>query len=583
MKLLLRIAKEAKKYRLLFAISITSTILLTIVNLIAPRLLSEMTKIVSNGIIEEGFHQIIQLTMILFLLYLSRILFRFLSNYIAHVAAWKLVQQLRENLYNKLQSFSIGYYHDKQTGDLMSRVISDTETFELLYAHILPETITNIITLVGVTIILLVINTKLALLTCIPIPFILYSGYIFTTKVRPNFRKMQKSRGELSAVLQDNFSGMHEIQAFSTQERASAQISEKAGILTTSLLHALKLSGIFHPSVEFLTSLGTIIVGGFGGYFALHDGMPVSDIVAFLLYLSLFYAPITNIAQLLEHVQQSLAGAERVIEVLDTPQNITDAEDAIEMTNVNGDLSFEHVSFGYSDETLVLDDISFDVKAGQMIALVGATGVGKTTLTQLVGRFYDPLSGVIRLDGKDLKTLTQKSLHKQIGMVLQDTFLFNGTIAENIAFANPEAAMEKIIEAARIAHIHEDIMEMADGYETKVGERGTRLSGGQKQRIAIARAVLCNTPILILDEATASVDVQTESKIQQAINDLSGKKTIFAIAHRLSTVKKADIILVFKEGKIVQRGTHESLIKEEGLYRTMCQVQEEGAKLMLNA
>ena len=579
MKLLWRIAKEAKKYQHLLIIAILSTIALTAVNLIAPRYLSKMVSIVAGGMTADGLKRIYQLTAILFGLYASRILFRFLASYLAHKAAWVLVQEIRIKVYNKLQSFSIGYFYNKQTGDLMSRVITDTETFEQLYSHIVPESITNALTVVGVTVILLTINWKLALLTSIPIPFILLSAWIFIKKVRPNFQKMQMARGELSAQLLDNFSGMHETQAFGQQERATAQVTEKANKVTTSLLYALKVSGIFHPSVEFLTALGTVIVVGFGGYFAFIGTINVADIVAFLLYLSLFYAPITNVAQLLESAQQAIAGAERVLEILDTPQPVADAKDAVAIKDVKGQLEFEHVSFSYSGNTKVLDDISFKVEPGQMIAFVGATGVGKTTLTQLISRFYDPTAGRILLDGRDIRTITQESLHRNIAMVFQDTFLFNGTIGENIAFAQPDASQAQIEQAARVARIHDDIMEMPDKYKTRVGERGMRLSGGQKQRVAIARAVICNAPVLILDEATASVDVETEAYIQEAIFDLSGTKTIFAIAHRLSTVRKADVILVLENGKIVQRGNHDELIAQEGIYRRMCRTQEKGAQI----
>jgi ABC-type multidrug transport system fused ATPase/permease subunit len=579
MKILWRLAKEAKKYRSLLIISILSTIALTAVNLIAPRLLSNIVSIISSGMTTEGLKHIFQITAILLGLYASRILFRFLANYLAHKAAWVLVQELRIKVYNKLQSFSIGYYHDKQTGDLMSRVITDTETFEQLYAHIIPETISNALTVIGVTVILLTINWKLALFTSIPIPFILLSAWIFIKKVRPNFQKTQKARGQLSAQLLDNFSGMHETQAFGQQQRATEQVSEKAKKVTTNLLYALKISGIFHPSVEFLTALGTVIVVGFGGYYAFVGSINVADIVAFLLYLTLFYAPITNVAQLIENAQQAIAGAERVVEIMDTPQPVTDTEGAVDIQDVKGYLEFEHVSFGYSDKVLVLQDISFKVDPGQMIAFVGATGVGKTTLTQLISRFYDPTGGRILLDGRDIRTITQESLHRNVAMVFQDTFLFNGTIAENIAFAMPDASQELVEQAAGVARIHDDIMEMPEKYETRVGERGTRLSGGQKQRVAIARAVLCNAPVLILDEATASVDVETEAYIQDAILELSGTKTIFAIAHRLSTVRRADIILVIEDGKIVQRGNHDALIAQEGIYRRMCRTQEKGSQL----
>ncbi|MCL2322172.1 MAG: ABC transporter ATP-binding protein/permease, partial [Oscillospiraceae bacterium] len=574
MKVLWRVAKEAVSYRGLLILAAISTLLLTGVNLFAPRLLTSMVSLVSKGLSQEGLKSIGLLTMELLGLYILKILFRFLSNYCAHKAAWNLVRNIRMMVYNTLQSFSMDYFRSKQTGDLMSRVMSDAATFELLYAHIMPETVTNAVTLIGVTVILFTINARLALMTCVPIPFILFSGWFFLKKVRPNFRVMQKSQGELSAQLQDNFSGIQEIQAFGQQKIATQKVHGKAEKFTVSMLKALRLSAVFHPSVEFLTSLGTVIVVGFGGLLAYRQQLSVSDIVAFLLYLSLFYAPITGLAQLLESAQQALAGAERVIEILDTPVNIKDRPGAESLGNVEGYIKFDHVSFSYIDLVPVLKDVCFEAKPGKMVALVGPTGVGKTTLTQLISRFYDPTEGSIYLAGKDLKDITLESLHRNISLVLQDTFLFNGTITENIAFAMPEATQEEIESAAKIARIHDDIMEMPNGYETQVGERGTKLSGGQKQRIAIARAVLWRAPILILDEATASVDVQTEAQIQQAIGEIAGTRTIIAIAHRLSTIRNADLILVFEEGRIVQRGTHETLIAEEGRYRDMWKIQE---------
>ena len=579
MKILLRMAVEARKYKWLLITSIVSTLLLTGVNLIAPRLLSRMTALVTAGLNDQGLNEIFLIAVVLFVLYLSRILFRFLSNYMAHKAAWFLVEELRMRVYNTLQSHSMEFFRKQRSGDLVSRVVTDTSQFEQLYAHIMPDAITSTLTVLGVTVILFSINAQLALLTCVPLPFIFFAGRYFIKKVRPNFRVVQRSRGDLSAQLQDNFSGIQEIQAFGQQEEAAKKAHEKAHTFTTAMLYAIRRSALFQPGVEFLNSMGTIAVVAFGGFLAYQNQLAASDIVAFLLYLTLFYAPLSNFAQLFEHIQNALASAERVIEVLDYPDQIVDKPSAKPLENPQGRLQFEHVNFSYTPEIPILSDITFDIQPGQMVALVGATGVGKTTLTQLIARFYDPTAGSIQMDGLDLRDIQLASLRQNIAMVLQDTFLFNGTIAENIAFAKPHASQEQIEHAARISRIHDDILAMTEGYQTIVGERGARLSGGQKQRIAIARAVLCEAPILILDEATASVDVQTEADIQQAIQDLTGTRTIVAIAHRLSTVRRADRILVFEEGRITQSGTHDELIAQPGLYQHMCRVQERGAQL----
>jgi len=573
MKMLWKLTKEAARYKGLYILSILATLSLTVVNLTAPKVLSAMTGVVEKGVDTAALEHIMKLACGLLVLYLLRILFRFMSNYLSHKAAWHLVGDLRNRLYGKLQTLDLGFFHDKQTGDLMSRVINDTRDFELLYAHMIPDMITNVVTFAGVLIILLTINWKLALITCCPIPLILCSGVVFAKIVRPYFTASQKSMGELNAQLQDSLSGLHEIQSFGQENYESQRIHVKNFAQVTAMLRALRASAVFHPSVEFLSSAGTILIMFFGGYLAYRGQLSVEDIVAFVLYLSLFYAPVSAMANLLENLQQSLAGAERVTLILDTPSAIQNAEDAQDLGTVNGALTFDNVSFHYSNQVPVLKNISFSCEPGMMVALVGPTGVGKTTATQLISRFYDPVEGKVLIDGKDIRHVTLESLRQNISPVLQDTFLFNGTIAENIGYAKPDAPMEEIIAAAKAANIHEDILSMPDQYETKVGERGLRLSGGQKQRISIARAILRQSPIIVLDEATASVDVQTEKQIQKAIKNLAGKKTIIAIAHRLSTIREADLILVFHEGRILERGTHEELLEKKGLYYKMHQAQ----------
>lgn len=506
--------------------------------------------------------------------YLLRALCRFLSMWQAHVAAWNFVGYLTSLCYDKLQSLSMRYYSDKQTGEIMSRMINDTRQLEVLIAHSLPDMATNVIVVAGVAVMIFRINPLLALYTLIPVPFILLLSRLFTTKVAPLFKINQEVLAGLNGHTQDNLSGMKEIQAFGKEGRESLGMKDYCRHYSFVNIRANFYNAMYHPAVEFITSIGTVIVMGAGGYFVMRGRMSTADIVGFFMYLSLFYSPLSALARLAEDIQVSRACGNRVLELLDTESEIKEDDDAKDIPTCSGDVRFDNVVFGYSGDSKVLDGISFDVKPGKMLALVGATGVGKTTIVSLLERFYDPQSGKITIDGHDIRHATLSSLRKNISIVLQDVFLFNGTVYENIAYGAENATEEEVYAAAKTACADEFIREMPEGYMTKIGERGVRLSGGQKQRIAIARAVLRKTPILVLDEATSAVDNETEAQIQKAIENLSGSHTLIVIAHRLTTIMKADDIIVLRDGKIAEEGTHDELMKKGGIYCGMCSVNQ---------
>ncbi len=580
MEYLIKLVKIARPYWKYLIMAGISTLAITGVNLLGPWLIRRLVDIITNiGQYPDARKNIINLTILITLSYIARIIFQFLASYLSHYAAWHLVAHMRSMVYDKLQQLPFRFFQERQTGQLMSRVVNDTANFEMLIAHAVPDLFTNILIIVGVAVILFAVNPTLTSLSLIPIPFLVYGSTRFAKQVLPNFREAQRALADLNAELQDNISGIREIQIFNQQMRELVKIRDRIYKHISALLNALRLSAIFHPTVSFLSSIGTVIVISVGGFMALNGKVSVGDIVGFILYLNMFYQPITALANVIENLEQALAGAERVFEILDTEPEIKEKPNPIELENVRGRVTFEDVTFSYNQGSPVLKNISFDIEPGQMVAFVGPTGVGKTTIMYLLVRFFDPDSGSIKIDGIDIRDVSLKSLHDNLSMVMQDVFLFNGTIAENIAYGKEDATMEEIINAAKIACAHDFIESLSDGYNTYIGERGVKLSGGQKQRLAIARAVLKDAPILILDEATSSVDTETENKIQEAINNLAGTRTILIIAHRLSTVKRADRIIVLKDGEIVEDGRHEELIALKGLYYSLSSGQFVGQDL----
>lgn len=576
MKDIRRLLQRAKPYKLMITLTVLAMLLTSVVSLVTPEMVRKMTASLENS--TATVKTMAVYAVILLTAYILKGIFTFCSRYFAHVAAWKYVGDMMVDSYGKLQTLSMSYFTDKQTGDMMSRVVNDTRNMETMIAHALPDLGTNILVILLVAVMIFRINPLLAAISLIPVPFLVLLSRQFSTKVAPLFRRNQQVLGEVNSRVQDNLSGIKEIQAFSREDDEYRKMLEHCAYYSGVNIKANFAAAIFHPSVEFLTSIGTVLVMGIGGTLALKGSMSTADVVGFFMYLSLFYSPITALARIVEDVQTAYAGGCRVLEVLDMESDIKESENAESIGRTDGNIEFKNVSFYYNENEPVIDNVSFKVNAGQMVAFVGATGVGKSTIVSLMERFYDPVSGDIYLDGHNIKDITVKSLRENLSIVLQDVFLFNGTVYDNIAYGNPDASEEQVLEASKIAHADDFVRDMPDGYKTLIGERGMRLSGGQKQRIAIARAILRDSPVLILDEATSAVDNETEALIQQAIDELSKSRTVIVIAHRLSTVKKADKIIVLENGGIAEQGSHEGLLVNNGLYARLCSVNTNNLK-----
>ncbi|MFN8489757.1 MAG: ABC transporter ATP-binding protein [Caldilineaceae bacterium] len=565
----------AKNYTRSLLITVVSMLLLVGVQLLIPWIIRTMISAVTgpNGNqISSGL--ITRLALLALAVYIARFGLQFLRSYLAHVAGWGVVADARKLIYEHMQRLSLQFYEDKQTGQLMSRLINDSDKFELLIAHAIPDVVVNILTLIGVTAVLLGLNWQLTLISMVPIPLVIFSLRVYARFVRPAFRVRQHELGELNAIINDNLSGMREIKTFTREIIELNRIHQRIERYRDSLLYALKMMAIFQPFIEFTSALGTIVVIYFGGQLILHQSLAVADLVAFFLYLDLFYQPLRNLSNAWEQLQEALASADRVAELLTEQTEVDNGPAAVELPQrAEGGIRFENVSFGYIPNETVLENINLTIPPRATVALVGPTGVGKTTLAALVPRFYNVTSGAITLDGHDLRDLSLTSLRQQISIVLQDVFLFHGTARENILFGRWNASEAEMIEAAKIANAHDFITKLPQGYDTLIGERGVKLSGGQKQRLSIARALLKDAPILILDEATSAVDTETELLIQQALERLMRGRTTIMIAHRLSTIRNADLIVVLADKRIRELGAHEQLMARRGLYWHLNQVQ----------
>ncbi len=538
--------------------------------LAGPWLIRDLVRIIAaedqGGGWKEAVGPVSWLTLALVASFLLRAGFLFVVGYVAHIVAWSYVRDLTVALYEHLQRQSLGYYGDRQTGELLTRLSKDTADMEPFMAHDVPDIIMNVTMLIGISAILFALDPALAALTLLPLPLLVFFVVRSSARMHEAFARAREHYGALSALLQDNLSGMKEIQVFSGEARENRRVRGQAQRHTRDRLKANKLEAVWTPGIEVIAGVGTVIVAWFGGRAALQGTLPVEDLVAFVLYLGLFYQPLRLLARTSEGFQEARLGAHHVREVLDAQPEVTDPPSGVNCARARGSVAFESVEFEYEPDVPILKNVSFEIKPGQTLALVGPTGAGKSTIVSLIPRFYDPKRGRVLIDGIDVSEMRLASLRSNVSMVLQDTFLFAGTVKENLRFGNERASDEEIVAAAKTANAHGFIEALPQGYDTRVGERGVKLSGGQKQRLSIARAILKDAPILILDEATSSVDTQTEQEIQQALQQLLRGRTAIVIAHRLSTVRDADLIAVMEGGSIVELGTHEHLMRCEGPY-----------------
>ncbi len=506
--------------------------------------------------------------------FLLRDLFNSLRVLINNTFEQNVIYDMRCDVYARLQRLPVNYFDQRASGDLMTRVVEDVNSVERVLIDGTEQGSVALLAVVGVAAIMFATNPTLAAIACVPLPLLTAGALWYTLTAHRRYRVQRQAASALNALLMDNLQGIRQIKAFGREEHEDSRFAQRAGDLRKGTLGIMRVWAAYSPAMAFTGALGLVLVLWFGGRQVLADRMTLGQLVGFLFYLGLFYEPIARLHGLNQMMQAARAAGERVFDILDAPiERDNGLPRATLHVPVRGEVVYENVSFKYNPEQTVLRDISLHARPGEMVALAGPTGAGKSTLVNLLPAFYEPDSGRITIDGQDISGISLQSLRAQISVVSQEAFLFNGTIRENIHYGRLDATEEELLAASRAANCHEFIERLPDGYDSRVGERGVKLSVGEKQRVSIARALLKNAPILILDEATASVDTATEKLIQQALERLMANRTSFVIAHRLSTIRKADQILVMRHGQIVERGTHGDLLALDGLYARLARIQ----------
>ncbi|NUQ84454.1 MAG: ABC transporter ATP-binding protein [Anaerolineales bacterium] len=523
---------------------------------------------IDEGIGKKDLHALGGIAIAYFVVAGVQLVANFLRVRIMSRVGQHVLYDVRTAMFDHLQKLSLNFYNRYSVGRVITRVINDVGTLREFITWAVLAIVRNLLAIIGTLIAMLSLNFRLSLITFSVIPLMILATVLYRNTARRNYRKVRAAISWTNSVLAENVNGVRVVQAFSRQEHNYKNFKEYVNrYFLERSLDAAKVASAFTPIVDVLGAIATALVVYLGGTYVLGESITPGVLIAFVLYIDRLFDPIRDLSRRFDTLQSTMAGGERILELLNTPVEVRDAEDALEMKPITGGVRFEDVQFHYSDDpTLVLDGINLDVQPGQTVALVGETGAGKTTIVKLLTRFHDPTSGCVRVDGVDLRTVTQGSLRRQMGMVLQDPFLFNGTVKENILFGRLDATDEEVIAAAKAVGAHDFIMGLKNGFDTSVEEGGATLSVGQRQLISFARALLADPRILILDEATSSVDTQTEQIIQKALATLLKGRTSFVIAHRLSTITNADKIVVLHDGKIVEQGTHSELLANQEMY-----------------
>ncbi len=570
-KSLMRVLAYLKPYKKWAALTMGFAVLTTLIDLVPPWLIKLIVDHLVDG--QNGGW--------IYLMVVGLVLAYFGRNYANHkrilinnTLEQKVVFDIRSDVYRALQGMSLNYFEQRSTGEIMSRVNDDVTYVERIFVDGMEQLVTAVLTLVGIMVILMFMHWKLALASLVPIPFLIYGAWAYTKRAHDLYHNVRERAAKMNGILQDTISGMKETLAFNRQSHEINRFEERSDAYCKGTLNVMRLWAVYSPAMMFLGSMGTVLIIMYGIGLVRGGEISIGTLVAFIGYLALFYTPINQLHSLNHMLQHALASSERLFEIIDAkPEVIEQDNPLVPAGPVRGEIEFDQVRFAYVSDRIVLHDISFRIEPGEQIALVGHTGSGKSTVVKLLMRFFDPESGEIKIDGNNTRSLSLAYLREQVGLVSQDPFLFNGTVEENIRYGNLDADLNAVRKAAEAANAVDFIDDLAEGFDTVIGERGVKLSGGERTRLALARVFLKDPPILVLDEATASVDTETESKIKEALTRLMKDRTTLIIAHRLSTLEGSDRVLVLKKGYLAETGTHHELLESDSIYSRLFKTQ----------